>query len=61
MDQGDVREEMGRKCLWRKARQPWKQGDMAESYIRGGTITITSLSTGQDQQLDNRESGPSNT
>ena len=44
MDQGDVREEMGRKCLWRKARQPWKQGDMAESYIRGGTITITSLS-----------------
>ena len=31
MGQGDVREERGGKCLWRKARQPWKQGDTAES------------------------------
>ena len=32
-DQGDVREETGEKCLWRKARQAWKQGDTAESHI----------------------------
>ena len=33
-----------RKCLWRKARHPWKQGDTAESCIVGGAITIASLS-----------------
>ena len=32
------------KCQWRKARQPWKQGDTAESCVRGGAITIASLS-----------------
>ena len=31
-------------CLWRKTGQPWKQGDPAESCIRGGAITIASLS-----------------
>ena len=49
------------KCLWRKARQPWKQGDTAESCIRGWAITIASLPTRQYQQLNNRETGPSNT
>ena len=44
MDRGDVREETGGKCLWRKVRQPWKQGDIAESHIEGGAITIASLS-----------------
>jgi len=44
-DGRDVREEnRGRKCLWRKARQPWKQGDTAESHIGGGAITVASLS-----------------
>ena len=33
-----------RKCLWRKAGQPWKQGDTAESCIGGGSITIASFS-----------------
>ena len=41
-DQGDVREETGEKCLWRKARQPRKQDNTAESCIGGGAITITS-------------------
>ena len=44
MGQGDVREERGGKCLWRKARQPWKQGDTAESCIGGRAIAIASLS-----------------
>ena len=35
--------DCGRKCLWRKARQPWKQGDTAESCIGGGAITMTLL------------------
>ena len=43
MDRGDVREETGGKCLWRKARQPWKQGDAAESPIEGGAIPHASL------------------
>ena len=44
MGQGDVREERGGKCLWRKARQPWKQGDTAESSIGDEPITVASLS-----------------
>ena len=47
MDLGDVRKKRticGGKCLWRKAGQPWKQGDTAESYVGGGAITIASLS-----------------
>ena len=28
----------------RKAGQPWKQGDTAESHVGGGAITIASLS-----------------
>ena len=44
MGGGDVRKEtMVKKCLWRKARQPWKQGDTAESCIVSGAITIASL------------------
>jgi len=42
-DRGDVREETGGECLWRKARQPWKQGDTAESRVGGGAIAIASL------------------
>ena len=45
MDQGEVREEIvAGKCLWRKVRQPWKQGDTAESCVGGGAITIASVS-----------------
>ena len=45
MDQGEVREEIvAGKCLWRKVRQPWKQGDTAESCVGCGDITIASLS-----------------
>ena len=36
--------DRGGKCLWRKARQPWKQGNTAESCIVGGAITIACLS-----------------
>ena len=36
--------DCGGKCLWRKARQPRKQGDMAESRGGGGAVTIASLS-----------------
>ena len=43
MDLGDVREETGGKCLWRKARQPWRLGDTAESRVEGGAIAIASL------------------
>ena len=43
-DQGEVKEEIVvGKCLWRKAGQPWKQGDTAESCVGGGAITIASL------------------
>ena len=31
------------KCLWRKAGQPWKQGDTAESRKEGRAIPIASL------------------
>ena len=37
--------DCGGKCLWRKARQPWKQGDTAESHVGGGVITILSSLT----------------
>jgi len=36
--------DCGGKCLWKKARQPLKQGDTAESHIGVGAITIASLS-----------------
>ena len=35
--------DYGQKCLWRKPRQPWKQGDTVESCIGGGAINIASL------------------
>ena len=41
---GDVRGDCGGKCLWRKARQPWKKGDTAESCVGGEAIVIASLS-----------------
>ena len=37
--------DCGGKCLWRKARQPWKQGDIAESRVEDGAITIASPHT----------------
>ena len=40
---GCERGDCGGKCLWRKARQPWKQGDTAESHVGSGAITIASL------------------
>ena len=44
-DQRDVRKEIVvGKHLWRKAGQPWKQGDTAESRIGGGAITTAPLS-----------------
>ena len=36
--------DCGGKCQRRKARQPWKQGETAESHVGGGAITIASLS-----------------
>ena len=36
--------DCGGKCLWRKARESWKQGSTAESCIEGAAITIASLS-----------------
>ena len=52
--------DCGRKCLWRKARKPWKQGHSTESCVEGGAITIASLSPHcQHQWLNNREAGPS--
>ena len=36
--------DCGGKCLWRKAREPWNQGDTAESCVGGRAITIASLS-----------------
>ena len=41
---GCVGGDCGRKCLWRKARESWKQGDIAESRVGGGAITTASLS-----------------
>ena len=52
--------DYGGKCLWRKAGQPWKQGDPAESCTGGGAITIASIPPHQHWQLNNRETGPSN-
>ena len=43
-DGGDVREEIVVGNVWRKPRQPWKQGDTAESSIGDEPITIASLS-----------------
>ena len=61
-DGGDLREKIGGKCLWRKARQPWKQGDTAESRVGGGVITIASLSLQASiWQLNNSEVDPSST
>ena len=39
----DVRGDCGGKCLWRKYRQPWKQGNTTEPHIESGAITIASL------------------
>ena len=49
-------------CWWRKAGQPWKQGDTAESRIGVGAITIASLSPHTPAwELNNRQVGPLNT
>ena len=58
---GCERGDRGGKWWWRKARQPWKQGNTAESWVGGGTIPIASLPpTRQHLQLNNREFGSSN-
>ena len=36
--------DCGGNCLWRRAGQPWKQGDTAESRVGSGATTIASLS-----------------
>ena len=49
------------RCLWRKARQPLKQGDTAESRVGGGAITIASFFPHASIcSWNNREPGPSN-
>ena len=50
----------GGECWCRKAGEPWKQGDTAESHVGVGAITTASLPTCQHWQLNNREAGPSN-
>ena len=37
--------DCGGKCLWRKAEQPWKQDNTAESRIGDGAINIASPHT----------------
>ena len=44
VDCGEIDWENVRKCWWKKARQPWKQGNAAESHVRSRAITIASLS-----------------
>ena len=44
MGRGNEGGDYGGKYLWRKARQPWKQGATTESRVGGGAITIASLS-----------------
>ena len=51
--------DCGGKCLWRKSRQPWKQGDTAESHM-GVEPSPQPPPTGQHQQLNNKEADPSN-
>ena len=38
---GDTRKETGGKCLWRKARPPWRQGDTAESVGWGHPFSFS--------------------
>ena len=53
--------DCGGKCLWRKARQPWKQGKILLSHARGWSHHHSlSFPTGQHWRLSNREAGPSN-
>ena len=50
------------KCLWRKAGQPWKQGNAAESHVGGGAITIAFLTPPTSiRGWNSRESDPSHT
>ena len=35
--------DLSRECLWRKAGQPRRQGNTAESHTGGGAITVASL------------------
>ena len=60
-------EDCGGKRLWRKARQPWNQGDTCWVTHGSGSITIAGAGGGdslspptcQHWQLNNREAGPS--
>ena len=50
------------KCLWKKAGQPWRQGDSAESHAVGGVIAVGSLpmpAPAADQQRKALEGWPS--
>ena len=53
--------DCGGNCLRRKAGQPWKQGDTAESHIAGRAITIAFLTTHASISSWTRERRPSNT
>ena len=46
--------DCGGKCLWRTARQPWKQGNTAESRVVGEAITIASLSPNASMAAEQR-------
>ena len=50
--------DCGGKCLWRKARQTWKQGNTAVMCRGWGHHRSFSLPTCQHLQLNNRVSGP---
>ena len=52
--------DYGGKCLWRKARQPWKQGNIAESCVGGGAIKKPLSFHARIQQLKDSEADPSN-
>ena len=47
---GQERGDCGGKYLWRKARQPWKQGDTAESCTGGGAINAASKDAEQENK-----------
>ena len=54
-------EDCARIHVWRKARHPWKQGDITESHVGDGVITIASFSAyASISSYYNRETGPSN-
>ena len=53
--------DRGGKSPWRKARQPWKQGDTAESHVEGWSQQPSLSPTCQHWQLNKIEASLSNT